>query len=85
MHSWFASHWTPDDLPGLETTILLYDQVRRGEYQRATELRLSMDTYGITPKGQQDRRWAPGKALERPSTTTKEPIADPYAHLRVVS
>ena len=85
MHSWFASHWTPDDLPGLETTILLYDQVRRGEYQRATELRLSMDTYGITPKGQQDRRWTPGKALERPATTTKEPIADPYAHLRVVS
>lgn len=58
MAAWFASHWTPDDLPGLEVLIVLYDQVRRGEYQRVNELRLQMDTYGITPKGQQDRRWA---------------------------
>jgi hypothetical protein len=36
----------------------VYDQVERGEFQRAGELRLQMDTYGITPKGQQDRRWA---------------------------
>lgn len=85
MRSWFASHWTPDDLPGLETTILLYDQVRRGEYQRATELRLSMDTYGITPKGQQDRRWSPGKAATERPAAGKTQDADPYAHLRVVS
>jgi hypothetical protein len=58
MAAWFAAHWTPDDLPGLRTLIRLYDQVERGEWPRATELRLSMDTYGITPKGQQDRRWA---------------------------
>jgi len=42
----------------LLTIVLLYDQVQRGEFQRANELRLQMDTYGITPKGQQDRRWA---------------------------
>jgi len=58
MGAWFASHWTPDDLPGLRTLIRVYDQVERGEFQRAGELRLQMDTYGITPKGQQDRRWA---------------------------
>jgi hypothetical protein len=58
MGAWFAAHWTLDDLPGLRTLIRLYDQVERGEWPRATELRLSMDTYGITPKGQQDRRWA---------------------------
>ena len=57
MGSWFAAFWTPEDLPGLEVVVLLYDQVRRGEHQRANELRLQMDTYGITPKGQQDRRW----------------------------
>lgn len=84
MRSWFASHWSPDDLPGLETTILLYDQVRRGEYQRATELRLSMDNYGITPKGQQDRRWTRAKT-EPASLKRGEKTADPYAHLRVVS
>ncbi len=55
--AWFAAHWTPEDLPGLEVIILLYDQVRRGEFQRSSELRLQMDNYGITPKGQQDRRW----------------------------
>src|SRR5512137_1657389 len=56
MASWFAAHWSPEDLPGLETVILLFDQVRRGEYPRVSELRLHMDGYGITPKGQQDRR-----------------------------
>ena len=58
MGAWFAAHWTPDDLPGLRTLIRIYDQVERGEFQRASELRLQMDNYGITPKGQQDRRWA---------------------------
>lgn len=57
MGAWFAAHWTPDDVPGLRQVIRLYDQLERGEFQRASELRLQMDTYGITPKGQQDRRW----------------------------
>ena len=57
MGAWFAAFWTPDDLPGLRQVIRIYDQVERGEFQRANELRLQMDTYGITPKGQQDRRW----------------------------
>jgi hypothetical protein len=59
MRSWYAAHWTPDDLPALRQLARLYDQVERGEYQRAGELRLWSDTYGITPKGQQDRRWLP--------------------------
>lgn len=59
MASWVAAHWTPTDLPGLRQLIRLYDQVERGEFQRSGELRLQMDTYGITPKGQQDRRWSP--------------------------
>lgn len=84
MRAWFAANWTPDDLPGLETTILLYDQVRREEFQRATELRLSMDNYGITPKGQQDRRWARPKPEERSSQPQRQRANDPYAHLRVV-
>lgn len=84
MTAWFAANWTPADLPGLETTILLYDQVRRGEFQRATELRLSMDNYGITPKGQQDRRWkAPEE--EAPSQPQRRRAAgERYAHLQVL-
>lgn len=57
MTSWFAAHWSPADLPALRQLVRLYDQVERGEFQRMGELRLCMDTYGITPKGQQDRRW----------------------------
>lgn len=84
LKAWFAAHWTPDDLPGLRQLIRLYDQVERGEFQRASELRLQMDTYGITPKGQQDRRWAPPKAAETPQEAPQG-SDDPYGHLRVVN
>jgi hypothetical protein len=66
MGAWFAAHWGPEDLPGLRQVIRLYDQVERGEFQRSGELRLEMDTYGITPKGQQDRRWQPPAAENQP-------------------
>lgn len=66
MGSWFASFWTPADVPGLRQLIRLYDQVERGKFQRAAETRLQMDTYGITPKGQQDRRWRPPKGDVEP-------------------
>jgi hypothetical protein len=83
MHGWFASHWTPDDLPGLRVVILTYDQVERGEFQRGPELRLLMDTYGITPKGQQDRRWAAPKREDVPDASDI-PLDDPYRGLRAV-
>lgn len=87
--AWFAAHWTPDDLPGLRQLIRLYDQVERGEFQRAGELRLQMDTYGITPKGQQDRRWKRPDTTEEVSASQRQsgsaPSADHYAHLRVVN
>jgi hypothetical protein len=75
MTSWFAAHWGPADLPGLNHVIRLYDQVQRGEFQRSAELRLSMDTYGITPKGQQDRRWKPPS--EQPDSPTLAPVVTP--------
>jgi len=84
MTSWVAAHWSETDLPGLRQLVRLYDQVERGEFQRMTELRLCMDTYGITPKGQQDRRWAAPKI--EPPVETPEPAEsdEPYAHLRAV-
>lgn len=83
MGAWFAFFWTADDLPGLRQVIRLYDQVERGEFQRASELRLSMDTYGITPKGQQDRRW---KKPEEPVVpgAVPSPSGGRYGHLRSV-
>ena len=59
MGSWFASFWIPEDLPGLRQIVRLYDQVERGEFQRATELRLQMVAYGMNPEGQQKRHWLP--------------------------
>ena len=82
MTAWFAFFWTPDDLPGLRQVIRLYDQLERGQFQRASELRLQMDTYGITPKGQQDRRWRKPAETADPRPETK--TAGRYDHLRAV-
>lgn len=81
MASWFASFWTPSDLPGLRQLVRLYDQVERGEFQRAAELRLQMDTYGITPKGQQDRRWRAPVAPAAGQTKGAKG-GNAYGHLR---
>ena len=83
MTSWIAAHWTPADLPGLRQLIRLYDQVERGQYVRIGELRLWSDTFGLTPKGRQDRRWLPPREDER-AATSAPPLASPYAHLKVV-
>ena len=80
--SWFATHWTPDDLPGLRLVILTHDQVMRGEFTRGAELRMLMDNYGITPKGQQERHWTAPK-VDEPAKPTPD-AAGPYAGLRVV-
>jgi hypothetical protein len=83
MAAWFASHWTPDDLPGLRTVIRLYDEVERGRFTRVGELRQYMDGYGITPKGQQDRRWSPPKPEDKPAAPGGQPDGL-YDHLRAV-
>lgn len=49
-----------------------------------TELRQYMDNYGISPKGQQDRRWVAPK-VEDPPDADAAPATSPYAGLRVVN
>lgn len=85
--SWVAAHWTPADVPTLRQVIALFDVVERGQAKAAerSELRQLMDNYGITPRGQQDRRWVAPKAEEPKVTPTTEDPEDPYRHLRVVS
>lgn len=82
--SWVAGHWGPGDLPGLRKIAQLYDAMERGELQRAAELRLWSAEFGLTPGGQQDRRWLrPGvSAAERVDGVKPE---NPYGHLRVVA
>jgi hypothetical protein len=55
--AWWAGHWTLDDVPNLRFVIRLSDRVNRGDVKRAGELRQWMDSFGLTPKGQMDRRW----------------------------
>lgn len=86
MQAWFASHWTPADLPGLRLLITQFDAHQRNAAPKANDatavVRL-MDTYGITPAGQQARRWAPPEASETPATG---PVPESrYGHLRVAS
>jgi hypothetical protein len=83
MTSWVAAHWELLDLPGLFLVIKLFDQVQRGAYQRSAELRIQMDTYGLTPKGQQDRRWK-APELEAPERAPGAGGNSRYGHLRAV-
>jgi hypothetical protein len=80
--SWFASHWGPEDVPGLRLVVRFYDAVERGDFVRHGELRVSMDGYGITPKGQQMRRWLPPAAGEVVPMERGE--SSRYAHLAPV-
>ena len=81
--AWWSAHWAADDLPGIRTMIRLYDQVERGEFQRCGELRMTMDTYGVTPKGQQDRRWKKPVA-DTPAAAGSSPTGGSYGHLKAV-
>lgn len=86
MGSWFAAYWKTDDLPALRLMIRLVDRFERGESSAMTNLRQLMDSYGITPKGQQDRRWLPPKSDEQPqdATASSTPTTGRYDHLRLV-
>jgi len=78
MRSWMAAHWMPGDLPALRILAQLYDATERGHLVRAGELRMWLDGYGITPKGQQDRRWLPPVAGDPPADVLS---TDKYLHL----
>ena len=89
MGSWFASHWSPEDLPNLRLVIRLWSKCDAGKAtgSERSELRQLMDSYGITLKGQQDRRWTPPKAEDAPehaSGDDAQPDYGPYGHLRAV-
>jgi hypothetical protein len=82
MESWMAAFWIPGDLPQLRHVILLYDQVERGEFRWAGELRLSMNGYGITPAGRQSLRWKPPE--ESPQPSSRKGARERYGHLHVL-
>ncbi len=83
--SWVASFWTPEDLPALHQLIQLFDLIERGVTPASArgELRIQMDTFGLTPKGRQDRRWLP--PLEEAEAPGRASRSGRYDHLRVVS
>jgi hypothetical protein len=62
--AWWAGNWTQDDVPQLRLVIRLWDRVHRGDIKRLAELRQLMDSFGLTPKGQMDRRWERPKPIK---------------------
>jgi hypothetical protein len=83
--AWFAAHWGPEDLPVLQQLVRLFDLVERGNASATvrSELRTWADGYGITPKGQQMRRWvAPQAAGEAGAAAPASDEASRYRHLR---
>lgn len=86
--AWFAANWGPEDLPGLRMVIRLYNRTLAADCTAAerSELRQLMDSYGISKKGQQDRRWVRPKQDEiaAPAAGTAKAKASRYAHLRAV-
>ena len=81
--AWWAAHWTPEDLPMLRQVIRLYDKVERNDFTAAelAQYRQLLESYGITPKGQQDRRWKPPEA---PPKAEEGPSISAYGHLKAV-
>lgn len=83
MSGWVAPHWTKADLPALHVLAVLYDQVEGGDLRKASELRYWLDTFGLTPKGAQDRRWLPPADVPGPVETRLIALdSSPYSHLR---
>ena len=86
---WFAANWLAADLPVLRQLIVLFDHVERGRAKAAdrAELRQLLDSFGVTPRGRQDRRWLAPKAPEEPMPAAPQAastVSGQYAHLRVV-
>ncbi len=75
--SYFQDPYTIKTTPKGETVFVL-------KPNPTTELRQMMDNYGITPKGQQDRRWQPPKPDETQKPEADTPKPSRYAHLRAV-
>jgi hypothetical protein len=87
--AWYAAHWRPEDLPALRQLVRLFDQVERApaKAELTTQLRYAEETWGITPKGQQDRHWLPPENEapgDSPPAEGETAAASRYGHLRSI-
>jgi hypothetical protein len=60
-----SAQWSPSDVAYALDTILLHNVMTPGS---ASEVRLRMDSLGLTPKGKRDLRWRLAAADEKPET-----------------
>lgn len=78
-----TAQWSPADKAFAYDTIVLYDTAPG----KANELRLRMDTLGLTPKGKRDLRWrvVPGEAeAPKPKRSGRTTSGSRRARLSVV-
>lgn len=77
--SWWASNWTPADLPMLRKIIATFDTATTAEDLRRDVFPLAK-AYGITPEGRQTLRWSPPATAEpgpKPKpASTKDQLAE---------
>jgi hypothetical protein len=52
-----ATLWAPSDIPALLELAVLREQLMDGKASVAAEVRQRSDSFGLTPKGRQERRW----------------------------
>jgi hypothetical protein len=79
--SWWASFWTPADVPQIELAARLFAAAVDDVAQTPKLLPL-MDKLGITPKGRQDLRWAAPKGDEAAQEAENAAVTDEVAARR---
>jgi hypothetical protein len=81
--AWWAGRWTTDDVPQLRLLIRLHDRVAQGDVGLLPELRRWLELYGITPGGQQARRWVRPEPPRPPSKLDRFLTDDHHRSLRL--
>jgi len=80
-----SSMWGPADLEAVRALAHLHTELERGKSSLAGEVRLRMDSLGLTPRGKRDNRWrvVEHEGAAQGGTPPKQKPSR-YRHLRAV-
>lgn len=78
--AWWASFYTPDDLPNLELAVALYDKAMQGDDKATSRYQTLADKLGLTPYGRNQLRWWPPEGDE--AKRDADPVSDDLAARR---
>lgn len=78
--AWWASFYSPDDLPALEMAVSFYDKAMAGDDKAAGRFLPLADKLGLTPYGRNQLRWWPPEGEEQAKDA--DPVSDDLAARR---